>query len=330
MFGSDNLPEYEREYRKAKRNRTVTKWIGRLISCAFLPILIGTCVAVSNDPDDRSAILMLGFTVLFYGAYWTWGTFIRFLKRNKQMKKLRAAILKKAAYEEGLMNCENFYFDNTRGLPDDLLFDSGLLLPTEQSAASLVLTIGNMRGDTNSEYMSGIINGIPFERATVDLTPGSIAFEVNWMVFRLPYNTMTSMRFMSGRFAEKNLKSGILGEPFCTGPNGYGGLYHIAGEVPSEDIKNLVLGIAGNIGDDCEILVLGDRLHVLLKREGYMPRLTETIGISEETIRQQVAGRISELRQCTDSMNISLTAGAAAAQTAVTSGGMPAGTRLQR
>ena len=330
MFGSSNLPEYEREYRKAKRKRAITKWTGRLISLAFLPLLITECVSISDNPDDKSWILALGFTVLFYGCYWTWGTFMRFLRRNKQMKRLRAAIMKKAAYEEGLMNCENFYFDNTRGLPDDLLFDSGLMLPTEQSRAAFALTLGSMRGDTNSEYMSGIITGIPFERATVDLTPGNVAFEVNWMVFRLPFNTMTSMRFMSGRFAEKNLKSGILGEPFCPGPNGYGGLYHIAGETPTDEIKNLVLGIAANIGDDSEILVLGDRIHVLLKREGYIPRPTETIGISEEAIRQQVAGRISELRQCADSMNASFAANATETKTATTQGGMPGGTMMQR
>ncbi|MBO4281241.1 MAG: hypothetical protein J5872_05340 [Lachnospiraceae bacterium] len=315
MMNQNPIPDYEREYRQAKRKRLFTVWFGRAISFAFLPLTIWGFHLVSLDSEDEAALVFLGLVFLFYGAYWTWGSFGRFIARKRQKKKLRLAFLKKAAYEEGLPVCGNFYFNATEGLSDRLIDGSGLLLPAGPDVKSLFALLSGLGTDANSEYMSGVCNGIPFERATVDMTPLLGRYEVNWMVFTLPYNTGTSLRYMSGEFAQRHLASGLFDKAIYAEPSGMGGLYHIAGEAPTEELKDMVLSLSGSIQDDCEILVLGNQVHVLLRRDGYVSDLpAKARNLSEEQIRRQVAGRIGELSQCSASLGASITEAAAAAK----------------
>lgn len=303
MRNDMNYPEYAGEYENAKKKRKRTKLIGRLISLGFFPWFFGAML-LSEGSHPGLGTALGALLILFYFSYWSFGTVARFVMKNKQESEIRRTFLRKCAYEEGYLGCEEFYYNAEQGLPDDTLYGSGLLFNGTNQFPNLIRNLAPFTKDVNNEYMAGVCKGIPFERATVDLQPGAgMNFEVNWMVFDLPFNTKTSLRYMSGMFAQRSLGEGCLGTPFYTVEGGYGGMYHIAGEEPPEALRDAVLELAGNIGDDCEILVFGNRLHVLLKRRGFVSNLPEkTNQLSEEQIRQQIAGRIYELSQCAETV----------------------------
>ena len=292
---NQNLPYYEIEYQTAKRKRKWTKTIGRLISAMFIPI-----VAIFDPPAS-----VYGMYVL----YWTIGTAIRVGLRVKQNDRLKKAFLTKAAYEEGMALCDNFVFDPQGGLPVNTIQNSGMLIANRFTTAQLTLEqlFGSFfniaqHSNSNEEYMAGTYRNVPFERATVDLYPEyGREFCVNWMVFRLPVNTMTAIRYMSGQFANRSFQAGFQGTPLYQ--DILGGLYHVAGEQPTEYLKDGILALAASIGDECEIMVYGNQLHVLVKRAGYSAKLASRVAtFSEQQIRTQAAGRISEITQCVDTM----------------------------
>ncbi|MBR5666921.1 MAG: hypothetical protein IKW95_04440 [Lachnospiraceae bacterium] len=289
--------EYERLASKRKNSKKWFKWI----SLAFIPLvavlMTGT---IATDADVFSALG--GLTLLGYMAFWGLSIPYLLLTRNKERNKEMEAFYKKAAYEEAAPYIDGFSFAPLGGLSEETLYGSGLVNDGRPDVRNYYKDPPVRSHLINKEYMTGICNGIRFERANVNLSPGREVFEVNWMVFTLPENTMTGLTYMSGRFIARNATSDFPGKSLGKAKDG-GLFFHMGGEKPSEYHKQCLMRLAAAIGSDCELSLFGNKLHVLVRREGYISDIPLHLSeLGEDEIRRQLSGRIAEITECVKSM----------------------------
>ena len=285
--------EYERLSKKRKNSKKWFKWI----SLAFVPLIVLLFIA-SNATDAEVFSVLAGLTILGYMAFWGLGIPYLLVTRNRDRNREMEAFYKKAAYEEAAPFVDGFAFDPLGGLSEETLYGSGLVNDGRPDVRNFYRTPPVRSYLINKEYMTGVCNGIRFERANVNLSPGRETFEVNWMVFTLPENTMTGLTYMSGRFISRNATSDFPGKSLGKAKDG-GLFFHMGGNEPSEYYKQCLLRLAASIGSDCELSIFGNKLHVLVRREGYISDIPLHLSeLGEDEIRRQLSGRIAEVTEC--------------------------------
>lgn len=290
--------EYERLSKKRKNSRKWFMWI----SLAFVPLIVLLFIA-SNATDAEVFSVLAGLMILGYMAFWGLGIPYLLVTRNRDRNREMEAFYKKAAYEEAAPFIDGFYFDPLAGLSEETLYGSGLVNDGKPDVRNYYKTPPVRSYLINKEYMTGVCNGMRFERANVNLSPGRETFEVNWMVFTLPENTMTGLTYMSGRFINRNATSDFPGKSLGKAKDGSGLFFHMGGNEPSEYHKQCLMRLAASIGTDCELSIFGNKLHVLVRREGYISDIPLHLSeLGEDEIRRQLSGRIAEITECVKSL----------------------------
>lgn len=283
------IPEYEERYRKLSKRLKRTKWICRAVSVLGIFWFFASIFGLFGDDIGRSALMLVFWTCL-YPTYWTWGSVVRLANSKKLTKEIKLAYWRKCMCECADGTFESFAFDGYAGISEYVLENSHLLLSPLRKA-------GKLFNPDNNNFMYGVANGLCFQRADVNLD--SSGFGVNWMLFELPCSLNTEVRFMSGKFLQANLLAGFDLSPCRVSTDGNGGVYHIGGDAPSEYLVQSLMRLETFLGDDCEILVQNNRLHILLQREGYVTNMVESVlQMSDAELGKQAYGRTDEVMQC--------------------------------
>lgn len=298
-----NLPAYEAEYRNAKRKRLLTKCIGMAISFFGIALLI-----IGFIKGNRYNFMFSALVLMFLFMYWTTGTFFRAIIKRKQMQEIFEKTVAKAAYDAGIFPCDEFYFDRNGQIDEDLLSYSGLMLSEGFAnpfpSIQVVRNMLSQSGMKNNEYMSAEYRGCHVERANVNMyQAGESNLFVNFISIELPYDTGTEVRYMAEPFLSMNQEAGFDVMPIPGCPISSGDLFHLSGNQPTEYLVNGIIRMANHFPDPCEILVKRNRIFVILQNASYDSKVCSwPATVSEEYIRLQMAGRVSEMTMAVDAM----------------------------
>lgn len=303
-----NLPDYEKEYRISK----VRFWLAKAVIVLLPPVF---CMTVLRHLMEGASLgEKIGSILACYVLFHLMGLIpFRFWLRRKK-KLLKSAYCKKLVYESLGSVSDDFVYAPEEGFDRRMLQSTGILMQDFgqnivgdffQFAMERLPVFGDYMPNlnANNEYMSGVYNGIRYERANVDLMHGTARrFVVNWMVLDLPCDTMTNLVYLSGSFLQNARDNGFAARLLRNDSN-CGSLFSLGGEEPSDYLSQSLMRLAQVLGNDFEIAVQGGKLHVLVRREGYAENLLEFAKrMKDDKIERQVYGRAEELTRLIDSL----------------------------